>query len=292
MPSSDGTPADSADVQGASENEETPLPSVSDDELFAWAAEIVVLPFHAKIGAKLREARLDTLLSKKNPYLFAVKPNMASPEVAAKAMLDAYLSSSEETVFGNLLETLAIKVNNKVFGGYKAPEREYPGIDLIFERDDTRYYVCIKSGANWANSSSGAKLKQDFASARGKAREGGWNGEVECINGCLYGRSASTAHFDPAKPDQAHKKVVGPAFWLLVSGQRDMYQRVLRALEAAHTANEAAYAGVAAAYGEKVAELAARLRADFTQPGNPDVLDMKRILEFNSRGSDAKKPSS
>lgn len=35
-------------------------------------------------------------------------------------ILDAYISSSEETVFGNWLERLAIFINELVYGGQKA----------------------------------------------------------------------------------------------------------------------------------------------------------------------------
>ena len=57
-----------------------------------------------------------------------------------KDILNAYISSSEEGVFGNWLERLAIFINDNVFHGRKAG---VSGIDLDFDRDGKRYLVAI-----------------------------------------------------------------------------------------------------------------------------------------------------
>lgn len=258
-----------------------PLTRVSDKELLEWAVQIVILPFYEKTEAKLREITLRKLVEKKNPYLFAMKPSMGSAEDIAKAMLDASLSSSEETISGNLMEALAIKVNNAIFGGHKAPEGEYPGIDLIFERHDTRHYVGIKSGPVWGNNSQVAKLRQDFAAARKKGRDEGWVGAIECINGCIYGPSATHQYSTAESPDQNYQKIVGEAFWEFVSGEPGMHKRVMQAIQEAKKTNKAAYAGAASAYEAKVSELADELRAKLTQGSDAD-LDMRRIFDFHT----------
>lgn len=71
--------------------------------------------FHEKRLQKLNKLKLRTVLNRKNPYLFKAK-NVRTSEEIVKGLLDASLSSSEETIFGDWLEGLAIFVNGKVYG--------------------------------------------------------------------------------------------------------------------------------------------------------------------------------
>ena len=80
-----------------------------------------------------------------------------------KNILDAHLSSQEETIFGRFLEDLAIFVCSQVYGGRKSAAE---GIDLEFETDSTKYIVSIKSGPNWGNSSQVKKLRDNFKRAK------------------------------------------------------------------------------------------------------------------------------
>lgn len=49
-------------------------------------------------------------------------------------------------MFGNLLESFAVYVSGKLYGGFKS---ERASLDLEFERDGKYYIVGIKSGTNW-----------------------------------------------------------------------------------------------------------------------------------------------
>jgi hypothetical protein len=104
--------------------------------------------FHAKRLQNLEELKLSTILKKKNPYLFKAK-NIHTAQDLVKPLLDAHLSSQEETIFGDFLEGLAIFINGKVYGGKKSAAE---GIDLEFDDDNIHYIIAIKSGPNWANS--------------------------------------------------------------------------------------------------------------------------------------------
>lgn len=100
--------------------------------------------FHRRRQEKLEGLKLKTILKRKNPYLFKAK-NILTSQDLVKGLLDAFLSSQEETIFGEFLEGLAIFINEKVYGGYKSSAE---GIDLEFEKDDVHYIVTIKSGPN------------------------------------------------------------------------------------------------------------------------------------------------
>jgi len=101
--------------------------------------------FHQRRIASLQALKLNQILKRKNPYLFKAK-NIHTASDLVKSLLDAHLSSQEETIFGDFLESLAIFVCAKVFDGKKSAAE---GIDLEFERDGKWYIVSIKSGPNW-----------------------------------------------------------------------------------------------------------------------------------------------
>lgn len=96
--------------------------------------EANIKTFHDARIARITGLRLARILKGKNPYLFKAKDTKTADEFV-RSVLDAFLSSGEETIFGNFLEELAIFVNKKVYGGQKAGMK---GIDLDFEKDATR----------------------------------------------------------------------------------------------------------------------------------------------------------
>ena len=109
--------------------------------------------FHAARIKSLERLRLKTVLKKKNPYLFRAKGIVEASDLI-RNLVDAFISSNEETIFGDWLEQLAIYINGQVYGGIKSGIH---GIDLEFDKDNVRYIVSIKSGPNWGNSSQGIR---------------------------------------------------------------------------------------------------------------------------------------
>jgi len=108
--------------------------------------------FHEKRLKSLDKLKLLDVLKRKNPYLFRAK-NTETSEQIVRGIVDAHISSNEETIFGDWLEGLAIFVNQKVYDGRKSG---ITGIDLEFDKDGVRYIVTIKSGKNWGTA---AKLQ-------------------------------------------------------------------------------------------------------------------------------------
>lgn len=112
-------------------------------DYYDFLTKNVVTPFYTKRLAYLQEMTLASVLKSKNPYMLKAK-NIASPDELVRTIVDAFLSSQEETMFGNLLEGFAVHVAHKLYGGFKPENR--PSIDLEFERDGNYYIVGIKSG--------------------------------------------------------------------------------------------------------------------------------------------------
>jgi len=91
--------------------------------------------FHQSRLKSLNETNLMDLLKKKNPYLFKAKYMITAQELVT-GFLDAKLSSSEEELFGNFLEDLAIFVAEKTLNAIKSSAT---GLDLEYTKGKTRY---------------------------------------------------------------------------------------------------------------------------------------------------------
>lgn len=175
--------------------------------------------FHQKRIQSLDSLKLTDVLKRKNPYLFKAKNVLTSGDIV-KGIVDAHISSSEEGIFGDWLEGLAIFINGKVYNGKKSGMK---GIDLEFDLDSIRYIVSIKSGPNWGNSSQIKKMISDFKSSKITLRTSNSQLNVVAINGCCYGRDN--------KPDKGdYYKYCGQKFWEFISGEKNLYTEIIEPL--------------------------------------------------------------
>ena len=142
--------------------------------------------FHQKRLDSLESLELKKILKRKNPYLFKAKGILIASDLV-KILLDAHLSSQEETVFGDFLEGLAIFICSKVFSGRKSAVE---GVDLEFSRDGVLYLLAIKSGPNWGNSSQIKRMMDDFKKAKKTYRTNNPTAHLVTVNGCCYGKDA------------------------------------------------------------------------------------------------------
>jgi hypothetical protein len=182
--------------------------------------------FHKHRLESLDNLKLTKILRRKNPYLFKAK-NVLTSEQIVKGILDAHLSSNEETIFGDWLEGLAIYINSKVFNGRKSG---IPGIDLEFDKDEIRYLITIKSGPNWGNSSQIRKMISDLNAAKKTLRTSNSKLNVIAINGCCYGKEKNTDKHG------IYYKYCGQKFWEFISGDKELYTKLIKPL--GHKAKE------------------------------------------------------
>ena len=181
--------------------------------------------FHQKRIAGLNDLKLGKVLGKKNPYLFKAKYILTAQDII-KSLTDAFISSQEETIFGDWLEGLAIFINGKVYDGRKSG---IPGIDLEFDKGGVRYIVTIKSGPNWGNSSQIGKMRADFKTAQKTLRTSNSQLNITAVNGCCYGRDNNSDKGD-------YFKYCGQKLWEFVSGDTDLYTKIIEPL--GHQAKE------------------------------------------------------
>ncbi len=239
---------------------------ITDQQLKGYISENLGI-FYAKRLEALSKLKLDDLLKRKNPYLFRSK-DVQEVSSLISAQLDAHLSSQEEGLFGNFLEGLAVFVAGVVHNGKKSG---IEGIDLEFDKGDTRYIVSIKSGPNWGNSSQVKQLESNFRKASKTIRHGHPSQTVKAVNGCCYGRES--------KPDKGtYHKLCGQQFWQLISDEEDFYLRIIQPLgRQARKHNEKFAEGYAAVLDKLVGEFSKR----FATPSGK--IAWKKLVAFNSK---------
>lgn len=199
------------------------MPKVTEQEIKSFIEESIPT-FHNRKIESLESLKLENLLKRKNPYLFRAK-NFTTAQEFVKAILDAYLSSQEETFFGEFLEDLAIFICQKTYGGHKSSAE---GIDLEFQKDNTYYLVTIKSGPNWGNSSQIRKMIDDFRKAK-KILGASLKQAIIAVNGCCYGRNSQENKGD-------YLKLCGQRFWSFISDNQSLYTEIIQPL--GHKAKE------------------------------------------------------
>lgn len=221
--------------------------------------------FHKKRLQNLEKLKLREILKRKNPYLFKAK-NILTAQDLVKVLLDAHLSSQEETIFGELLEGLARFICGKVYNGKKSSAE---GIDLEFTKDGIYYLVSIKSGPNWGNSRSIPKMKDDFLKTIRILKTNNPKIHVIAVNGCCYGKDN--------KPEKGnYQKLCGQRFWEFISGDEKLYTDIIEPL--GHKAKERNEIFLES-YAQIINKFTLEFMNDFCVDGK---IDWKKLVRFNS----------
>jgi Type II restriction endonuclease EcoO109I len=244
------------------------MPPLDLAEVVAFIHAYLGPQFHDKKIGKIQALTLDDIIRRKNPYLFRAKGSNSAHEFI-KSILDATVSSGEETTFGNFLENLAIFVCEKVYKGRKSG---VVGLDLEFEDRKTKYLVSIKSGPNWGNSGQVKHLVKNFTAAKKTlATSGGAVGmNIICVEACCYG-------VDNTPDKGTHLKLCGQRCWELLSGGNEtLYRDIIKPLgQEAKERNDK----INLLFSEKLNVFTAAFVERFCDEG---LINWDRLIQFNS----------
>ena len=255
------------------------MPKLDQNELQSFISKEVIAPFYSVRIGKLKELSFNGLMKRKNPYLFKAK-NIQTAEELIRYVLDAFLSSQEETIFGDLMEGLAIFVCKKTFDGHKAEQIKFKSIDLIFDKDSKKYIVGIKSGPNWGNSDQIGRMKTNFKAARKILRKEGEKLKIIAINGCIYGKDNKPHKVNKKDKDKSYLKYCGQEFWELLSGDRDFYQKIIVPIDKEAKKRDESFKNI---YYAKINELTQDFSEKYlTKEG---IINWEKLIDFVSKKS-------
>ncbi len=192
---------------------------VASEVVAKYILEHVDEEFHLKKRKKIESLKLENITKRKNPYLFKAK-GMEDAGKLIRSIMEATVSSGEETIFGKFLEQVVIYTCEQAFQGRKSSAE---GLDLEFEHGNTKYLISVKSGPNWGNSSQINKMRQNFLKASKTLKTSGGLKfcHIVCVEGCCYGCESN-----PEKGN--HLKLCGQEFWNFVShGNKELYRDII-----------------------------------------------------------------
>lgn len=240
---------------------------------YEYLAGHVITPFYENRLNNLNQLSLRSVLKRKNPYLFKAK-NIGLAGELVKSIVDAFLSSQEEGIFGNLMEGFAIYVSKILHNGFKS---ELKSVDLEFERDDVYYIVGIKSGTNWGNSDQVNKMRDNFKLAKELLRERGIRQEIVAVNGCIYGkdRVPFKTHQDAEKQ---YYEYAGQDFWNFVSGDDQLYREIIKLIDEEAQQKDETFKR---AYAAKINEMTQDFVNEFMTADNQ--IDWIKLVDYVSK---------
>lgn len=173
--------------------------------------------FHARRLAKLKKLKLHDILKRKNPYLYKAMGTENAAELVER-ILRAYMSSSDETIFGDAVFEPIARV---VSGGATSPSG---GVDVVIETETGYLAISVKSGPNPFNSSQKKKQHQQFSELRSRLQK--TKKHFDALLGYCYGQRCA-----PSSSTQIYREAAGEVFWNELTGDSDFYLKLIRQME-------------------------------------------------------------
>jgi len=189
-----------------------------DEKLIIESIAKALDDFYTALIRKIDTLNINLVLRRKNPYLFRAKAMNSASEIV-NSILAAFVSSSEETIFGSVFfEPIAATAVQ----GKKALAE---GVDLMIEEDDTIYAIAVKSGTSVFNSSSKKKQEQNFAAAQKLAQQ--VKKRFIPIIGYGYGKKKSSKVGSP----KIYTELAGQEFWAELTGDYTFYIKLIKFMD-------------------------------------------------------------
>lgn len=221
--------------------------------------------FYKRRLQKLSELNLKDTLKKKNPYLFRAVGVRDANEIV-EGLLRAYMSSSEETIFGDAFFEPVVKA------ACRGVAASGSGIDVVIEKDDSYTVISVKSGPNWGNSSQMAKLQTDFNTAYAVFTNKKLSKQFRAVLAHCYGR----ARGEPTAK-RTYSVRSGQAFWAEITGDPDFYLKLIRAMDDYPIDHRREYDRE---YAKAVNRFTKEFLNEFSMPDGS--IDWEKLVRFNS----------
>jgi len=169
--------------------------------------------FYQRRFDTLKKLNLRKVLRRKNPYLFKALGTEQASEIVKK-VLEAYISSSDETIFGDAyFEQIALKLPRIVVSDAK-------GVDLTLEEKEVYHAYALKSGPNPFNSSQKERQNTEFLELKSRLMK--LHKQFDPVLAYAYGRKnkASSGKY-------VYRQSSGQKFWSELTGDDKFYLKLI-----------------------------------------------------------------
>lgn len=237
-----------------------------DEKEIVKAIATALETFYGTLIEKIDNLDIIKVMKRKNPYLYRAKAMENASEIV-ESVLSAFVSSSEETIFGNcFFEPIAIAA----CGGNKALAE---GIDIMLQDDNlnTIYAIAVKSGPSVFNADSKKRQEQNFMAAAKLAKQA--KARYEAYIGYCYGKKKEGKRGMP----KMYQELAGKKFWAEITGDEEFYVKIIGFMGALPEQYVAAYKE---SYNKAFNRLVREFSNDFCKEDGS--IDWEKLVEFNS----------
>ncbi len=237
-----------------------------DEQAVIKAIASALETFYSTLIEKIDGLNIKKVMKRKNPYLYYAKAMQSASEIV-DSVLTAFVSSSEETIFGNcFFEPVAIAVS----GGEKALTE---GIDILIRNNETNTIsaIAVKSGPSVFNGDSRKRQEQNFTAASKLAHQA--KARYEAYIGYCYGKKRDSGRGKP----KIYQELAGKRFWTELTGDEKFYIKIIGYMG---TMPEKYVADYKESYNKAANRLVREFSNSFCQEDGS--IDWEKLVEFNS----------
>ena len=243
-----------------------PLNNSYDEQAVVQAIASALETFYGTLIEKIDGLNIQKVMKRKNPYLYRAKAMQSATEIVDSVLTD-FVSSSEETIFGNcFFEPIAIAAS----GGNKALAE---GIDIMIQNNETNTIsaIAVKSGPSVFNADSKKRQEQNFTAASKLAQQA--KARYEAYIGYCYGKKKESGRGKP----KMYQELAGKRFWAELTGDEDFYIKII---EYMGTMPEKYVADYKESYNRAANRLVREFANSFCREDGS--IDWEKLVEFNS----------
>lgn len=177
--------------------------------------------FFSKRKESLQNLKLIQTLGRKNPYLYRAA-GVADASEIVEEILRAHVSSSDETLFGNVFfEPLAEWSAKNANPDATVMTSDGEGVDVTMQIPDEGVVrpIAVKSGVNVFNAASKKKQGENFASLNKRLAKLALR--FDPVVGYCYGRKKQTE-----RSKATFREVAGQEFWRMLTDDDQYYIKI------------------------------------------------------------------
>ena len=229
--------------------------------------------FYTKRKETLKNLKLIPTLKRKNPYLYR-STGVATGSEIIKQVMAAFISSSDETIFGNeFFEPLAkwaASESAKLRADTMVTVGGASGVDIAVEDAVCYIALAVKSGTKVFNTQSRSQQETEFQALRSRLSK--IKKQFRSVVAYGYGRKAKRV-----SAVRNYEEVAGQDFWELITGEADFYLRIMHCMEEKPKEH-------AAEFKEELAKTENRLVKEFLFhfAKEDGAIDWQKLTMFNS----------